>query len=690
MSSSARRVQWKAPFKLMSTTRSHSSADMRIARPSSRTPALLTSTRTGPKRSRTWSKAAPTCSGSETSACTSAPLRDSVATVKPSARRRSAIAAPMPREPPVTSAQPPSRADMLALLPAHDARAPHEAGAERGQRHDRTRLEAALALGLLEGERDRGRRRVGDTVDVDHDLLGRQAHLGRRGLDDPHVGLVGDEQVDVLDRQPGALDRLVRRGDHAPDRVAVDLAALHAEHRLDALGVEHVRLGGVGAEDEAAAAELELAAGHHDGAGAVAEQRRGAAVVVVGDARQRLGAAHERDAGTAALDLRGGLVERVDEAGARGVDVDRAGALGAEGLGHVRRHAGRQAVGRDGGDDDQVDLGGGAAGVLEGACARAGGEVGQQLALGEDAALADAGAAHDPLVGGVETSLEVGVRDDALGHGGADAEDPGLEAAAPLGRAARGGRALTLPVAGGRAGPLLCGGGRRHAAARVRLTRPVRTAPGPSSTKRSTPAARSASSVSRQRTARSRFSASSARTSPNGAAVPFEYTGIAMALTGVRSRAARTRSAAGSMSGEWKAPVTSRRRARAPVSSRATSSTASRASTGPDSTSWPGALSLATTSPWRSASARTSWDSPPSIAIIPPGRCSPASPMAAARSSTSPTASSNWSAPAATSAAYSPSEWPAAAIASPASSPSASVRQVSQAATEHRNSAGCW
>src|SRR3954454_4360417 len=198
MSSSARRVQWKAPFRLTSTTRSHSSAMMRIARPSLRTPALLTSTSTGPKRSRTCSNAATTCSASATSALTSEllPLRESVATLKPSSRSLPAIAAPMPREPPVTSAQPPSGADMRALLPAHDARAPHEAGAERRQRDDRARLEAPRALGLGQRERDRRRRGVRDLVDVDHELLGRQPELVGGRLQDPDIGLVGDEEID--------------------------------------------------------------------------------------------------------------------------------------------------------------------------------------------------------------------------------------------------------------------------------------------------------------------------------------------------------------------------------------------------------------------------------------------------------------------------------------------------------------
>ena len=79
-----------------------------------------------------------------------------------------------------------------------------------------------------------------------------------------------------------------------------------------------------------AAAALVVAAGDDHGAGAVAEQDRGPAVVVVGEARQRLGAAHEHDARAAALDQRGGVVEREEEAGAGGVDVDGGGVVRAD------------------------------------------------------------------------------------------------------------------------------------------------------------------------------------------------------------------------------------------------------------------------------------------------------------------------------------------------------------------------
>src|SRR4051794_39432676 len=163
---------------------------MRIARPSWRSPALLTSTTTGPKRSRTSAKAASTDFASPTSACTSPLVRPSVATVKPSSRRRSAIALPMPREPPVTSATGRSGRGMDALLVADDAGAPDEARAEGGERDGVAGPQATLALGLVQRERDRRAGGVGDRVHVDEDLLLGDAEAAGGGLDDARVGLM--------------------------------------------------------------------------------------------------------------------------------------------------------------------------------------------------------------------------------------------------------------------------------------------------------------------------------------------------------------------------------------------------------------------------------------------------------------------------------------------------------------------
>src|SRR3954470_20655799 len=203
MSSSARLVQWKAPVRFVSTTASQSSSGMRIARPSRVMPALLTSTAIEPKRSRTSPNARSTSAAAPTSACTSPPERATVTTRWPSARRRSAIAAPMPRVPPVTTATVPSGAGMDTLLPAQHAGAPDEAGAEGGDGDRHAGPQDPVALGLMQRERDRRRGRVGDAADVEDDLLLRHAEVRGRRLDDPAVGLVGDEEVDVLDGDAG-------------------------------------------------------------------------------------------------------------------------------------------------------------------------------------------------------------------------------------------------------------------------------------------------------------------------------------------------------------------------------------------------------------------------------------------------------------------------------------------------------
>ena len=189
----------------------------------------------------------------------------------------------------------------------------------------------------------------------------------------------------------------------------------------------------------------------------------------------------------AALDQRGGVVEAVEEPGAGGVEVDDGGVLGAEPGGDGGRQAGGQLVGRDRRDQHVVDFAGLLAGIGECGFAGLGGEFGQRLVALEPMALADPGAPDDPLIARVEPRFELGVRHDLGWEGVADAKDSWL-----------------------------------HETGIVRLTSPVRIWPGPSSMYSSTPSAWNASSVSRQRTGRSRFSASSRRGSMNGATLPFE------------------------------------------------------------------------------------------------------------------------------------------------------------------------
>ena len=125
----------------------------------------------------------------------SAPLaeREATATGQPASASARAVAAPMPREPPVTSAQPRS-----AGSPFEDPRAPHEAGAERAQ-HDAV---ARLRLGLVQRQRQRRRADVAVPLDAVDDARRVEPQPPPDRLDDPRVGLVEDEQVDVVESRP--------------------------------------------------------------------------------------------------------------------------------------------------------------------------------------------------------------------------------------------------------------------------------------------------------------------------------------------------------------------------------------------------------------------------------------------------------------------------------------------------------
>jgi hypothetical protein len=118
-----------------------------------------------------------------------------------------------------------------------------------------------------------------------------------------------------------------------------------------------------------------------------------------------------------------GDAERIDEARAHGLDVegdaDRRAQLALDdGRGRREGH-----VGRGRGDDDQVDVGGGLAGVGQGASRGLDGQVAGRLVVARLVALADAGALLDPLVAGVDDLGQVGVGDDLLGQIGTDAGD---------------------------------------------------------------------------------------------------------------------------------------------------------------------------------------------------------------------------------------------------------------------------
>ena len=124
------------------------------------------------------------------------------------------------------------------------------------------------------------------------------------GADDAAVGLVVGEQVDVAELEAGGRNRRMRRGRHVLDGGPERRAAAHPDHSLVVVRVDQRLAGRVGAEHHGPDPRRALAGRHEYRSGAIREQRRRGAVVVVGHAAQQVGADHEHAVGAPRLDLR--------------------------------------------------------------------------------------------------------------------------------------------------------------------------------------------------------------------------------------------------------------------------------------------------------------------------------------------------------------------------------------------------
>ncbi len=142
---------------------------------------------------------------------------------------------------------------------------------------------------------------------------------------------------------------------------------------------------------------------------------------------------------------------------------------------------------------------------------------------------------------------------------------------------------------------------------------PLRTVPGPTSMKVSTPRAAIRRTDSVQRTRPVSWRASSSRSSSalvTGSAVALATTGMDGSRSGAAARCGWNVSTAGAISGEWKAPPTFSGTTRLAPSSLAAAGSRSSAVHSPDTTTLPGALSLATASTWPWAVASTAISTP--------------------------------------------------------------------------------
>jgi hypothetical protein len=204
---------------------------------------------------------------------------------------------------------------------------------------------------------------------------------------------------------------------------------VHAGRRAGR-GAQQFLVAAVGVDVGGDDAGLVGCAQHHR-TGAVAPQDAVAAVVPVGDARQRFGADHQHVFGRAGLDELVGHAQCVDEAAAHGLQVERRLAVGHAELGlHDAGGAGENQVGRGGGDQQQVDIVDRQAGRIERGARRLSRQIAGELAFGGNMTLADAGAIDDPLIVRLDQLFEIGVGEDAGRQIAAGAENAGIGQAA--------------------------------------------------------------------------------------------------------------------------------------------------------------------------------------------------------------------------------------------------------------------
>ena len=141
---------------------------------------------------------------------------------------------------------------MFHHLHAGERGTPCEAAAHRLEHDQIAFLDPAVAAGDVEGERHRGGRGVGVLVDRDNDLFGRQVELARGRIEDACIGLVRHDPVDIGSLRPCIHQNFAQHVGKVHDRMAEDLAALHAQladlagRRGPAVDIEQVAMRTVG------------------------------------------------------------------------------------------------------------------------------------------------------------------------------------------------------------------------------------------------------------------------------------------------------------------------------------------------------------------------------------------------------------------------------------------------------------
>src|SRR5216684_8392008 len=181
------------------------------------------------------------------------------------------------------------------LLPAQQVGAPGEPAPARVEQYEVVVVDTVRFERLIEGDRDRRRRRVAVTVDVGKHLVRAEPQPLRDRIKDPDIRLMRNNQVDLLETHPRALDHLAAHVLHALDRDLEKLGPLHLDCVVTAaprFGVERILCSAVayceqvpiftrGSQQTAEYATRPRLSDHHGRAGPVAEEYRSRAIVPV-------------------------------------------------------------------------------------------------------------------------------------------------------------------------------------------------------------------------------------------------------------------------------------------------------------------------------------------------------------------------------------------------------------------------
>ena len=147
--------------------------------------------------------------------------------------------------------------------------------------------------------------------------------------------------------------------------------------------------------------------------GAVAKNNAGGAIGVVDDRRHNVGANHENSFMRARGDeLRAGL-HGIDKCGAGGGEVESPNPGRAQLVLHQAGGGGKKHIGRDGADDDGVDVVRREPALSQGFLRRLDREVAGGHSFFDNVPFANSDAGENPVIGGVDHFLQVGVGEKA-------------------------------------------------------------------------------------------------------------------------------------------------------------------------------------------------------------------------------------------------------------------------------------